>query len=64
MASNIKETPRKNETAERLIKRFIKKCKKSGIIQEVRDKKQFVSKSERKRIAKRKAKRNNNKKKN
>lgn len=63
MASNIKETPRKNETAERLIKRFIKKCKKTGIIQEVRDKKQFVSKSERKRIAKRKAKRNNNKKK-
>jgi small subunit ribosomal protein S21 len=64
MASNIKETPRKNESSERFIKRFIKKCKKSGIIQEVRDKKQFVSKSEQKRIAKRKAKRNNNKKKN
>jgi len=64
MASNIKERPRKNETAERLIKRFIKKCKKEGIIQEVRDRKQFVSKSESKRIARRKAKRNNNKKKN
>ena len=64
MASNIKETPRKNESSERFIKRFLKKCKKSGIIQEVRDKKQFVSKSEQKRIAKRKAKRNNNKKKN
>jgi small subunit ribosomal protein S21 len=62
MASNIKETPRKNESSERFIKRFIKKCKKSGIIQEVRDKKQFVSKSEQKRIAKRKAKRNNKKK--
>jgi small subunit ribosomal protein S21 len=64
MASNLKERPRKNENPERFIKRFIKKCKKLGIIQEVRDRKQFVSKSERKRIAKRKAKRNNNKKKN
>ena len=64
MASNLRERPRKNESPERLIKRFIKKCKKMGIIQEVRDRKQFVSKSERKRIAKRKAKRNNNKKKN
>ena len=64
MASNLKERPRRNESPERLIKRFIKKCKKMGIIQEVRDRKEFVSKSERKRIAKRKAKRNNNKKKN
>ncbi len=64
MASNLRERPRKNESPERLIKRFIKKCKKMGIIQEVRERKEFVSKSERKRIAKRKAKRNNNKKKN
>ena len=64
MASNLRERPRKNESPERLIKRFIKKCKKMGIIQEVRDRKEFISKSERKRIAKRKAKRNNNKKKN
>jgi len=64
MASNYTTKPRKNESSERFIKRFIKKCKKLGIIQEVRDRKQFTSKSERKRIAKRKAKRNNNKKKN
>ena len=61
MASNYVETPRKNENPENFIKRFLKKCKKLGIIQEVRDRKQFVSKSEQKRIAKRKAKRNNNK---
>jgi ribosomal protein S21 len=55
MASNYKVKPRKNESAERMIKRFIKKCKKLGIINEVRDRKEFTSKSERKRIAKRKA---------
>ena len=62
MASNYTVRPRKNENPERLIKRFIKKCKKLGIINEVRDRKEFTSKSERKRIARRKAKRNNNKK--
>jgi ribosomal protein S21 len=62
MASNYKVKPRKNESAERMIKRFIKKCKKLGIINEVRDRKEFTSKSERKRIAKRKAARKNNKK--
>ena len=62
MASNYKVKPRKNESGERMIKRFIKKCKKLGIINEVRDRKEFKSKSERKRIAKRKAKSNNNKK--
>jgi len=62
MASNYTVRPRKNENPERLIKRFIKKCKKLGIINEVRDRKEFKSKSERKRIARRKAVRNNNKK--
>ena len=62
MASNYSVRPRKNESPERFIKRFIKKCKKLGIIQEVRDRKQFTSKSEKKRIAKRKAIRNNKKK--
>ena len=62
MASNYKVKPRKNESTERMIKRFIKKCKKLGIINEVRDRKEFTSKSERKRIAKRKAARKNNKK--
>ena len=62
MASNYKVKPRKNESGERMIKRFIKKCKKLGIINEVRDRKEFKSKSERKRIARRKAVRKNNKK--
>jgi ribosomal protein S21 len=61
MATNYSERARKNENPERFIKRFLKKCKKLGIIQEARDRKQFISKSEKKRIAKRKAKRNNNK---
>lgn len=61
MASNYTVRPRKNENPERLIKRFIKKCKKLGIINEVRDRKEFKSKSERKRIARRKAGRKNNK---
>ena len=61
MATNYSEKARKNENPERFIKRFLKKCKKLGIIQEARDRRQFVSKSEKKRIAKRKAKRNNNK---
>ena len=61
MASNYKVKPRKNENPERMIKRFIKKCKKLGIINEVRDRKEFKSKSERKRIARRKAARKNNK---
>jgi ribosomal protein S21 len=61
MATNYSERARKNENPERFIKRFLKKCKKLGIIQEARDRRQFVSKSEKKRIAKRKAKRNNNK---
>ncbi len=61
MATNYSERARKNENPERFIKRFLKKCKKLGIIQEARDRRQFVSKSEKKRIAKGKAKRNNNK---
>jgi len=61
MATNYSERSRGNENPERFIKRFLKKCKKLGIIQEARERRHFVSKSETKRIAKRKAKRNNNK---
>tara|TARA_B100000035_G_C20961790_1_gene536897 strand:- start:489 stop:692 length:204 start_codon:yes stop_codon:yes gene_type:complete len=55
MATNHKARPRKNESPERFIKRFIKKCKKIGIIDEVRDRKQFTKPSTRKRLAKKKA---------
>ena len=54
MATNITERPRKNETMERFIKRFTKKCKKLGIIQEARDRKHFTSPSEKKRLARKK----------
>jgi len=54
MATNITERPRKGEPMERFIKRFTKKCKKLGIIQECRDKKHFTSRSEKKRLARKK----------
>tara|TARA_R110002126_G_scaffold257461_1_gene400461 strand:+ start:91 stop:285 length:195 start_codon:yes stop_codon:yes gene_type:complete len=54
MATNITERPRKGETMERFIKRFTKKCKKLGIIQEARDRKYFTSPSEKKRLARKK----------
>ena len=55
MATNHTEKPRKNENPERFIKRFIKKCKKIGIIDEVRDRKQYTKPSVKKRLAKKKA---------
>jgi len=54
MATNITERPRKNESMEKFIKRFTKKCKKLGIIQEVRDHQHFTSPSEKKRLARKK----------
>lgn len=55
MATNHVARPRKNENPERLIKRFIKKCKKIGIIDEVKDRKQYTKPSTKKRLAKKKA---------
>ena len=63
MATNYTAKPHKNENMERFIKRFTKKCKKLGIMQEMRDKREFVSKSEKKRLAKKKAIARKNKKK-
>ena len=54
MATNYKMKPRKGENMERFIKRFTKKCKKLGIIQETRDRKHFTSESEKKRLARKK----------
>tara|TARA_B100001094_G_C18194556_1_gene809701 strand:- start:6304 stop:6516 length:213 start_codon:yes stop_codon:yes gene_type:complete len=55
MATNYAEKPRKNEDPNRFIKRFIKKCKKLGIIDEVKERKHFVKPSEKKRLAKKRA---------
>lgn len=63
MATNYKEKPRKNENMEKFIKRFTKKCKKLGIIQEIRDHRHFQSPSEKKRLARKKWRANLKKKK-
>ena len=55
MAVNHIDKPRKNEDPNRFIKRFIKKCKKLGIIDEVKDRKHFKKPSVKKRLAKKRA---------
>ena len=55
MATNYTARPRKNEDPNRFIKRFIKKCKKLGIIEEVKERKTFTKKSVKKRLAKKRA---------
>tara|TARA_B100001113_G_scaffold109030_1_gene88328 strand:- start:148 stop:360 length:213 start_codon:yes stop_codon:yes gene_type:complete len=55
--TNIKVTPRRKESQERMIKRFIKKCKKQGIIDEIKDRRYFKSNSEKRNELKRKRKR-------
>ncbi len=55
MATNYVDRPRKNEDPNRFIKRFIKKCKKLGIIDEVKDRRHHVKPSEKKRLAKQRA---------
>lgn len=52
---NLAERPRgKNDTPERMIRRFMKKIKKYKILDEYRDSLVFVKDSEKKRIAKKK----------
>ena len=63
MATNYKSKPRKGENMEKFIKRFTKKCKKLGIIQEIRDHKHFTSESEKKSLARKKWRANLKKKK-
>jgi small subunit ribosomal protein S21 len=46
---------RKNETQEQLLRRFRKKVTRSGKMSAVRNKRWFMSRSEKRRIAKRKA---------
>lgn len=55
--SNITVKPRRKEPPERMIKRFIKKCKKQGIIDEVKDRRFFISKAEKRNAVKRKRRR-------
>ena len=55
MATNYKARPRKNESPERFIKRFIKKCKKLGILDEAKDRRYYTKPSVKKRRAKQRA---------
>lgn len=62
MATNHVSKPRKNEDPNRFIKRFIKKCKKLGILEESKDRRHYIKPSERKRLAKKRAIAKNKKK--
>jgi len=55
MATNHVAKPRKNEDPNRFIKRFIKKCKKLGIIDEVKERKYHTKRSVKRRLAKKRA---------
>tara|TARA_A100001515_G_scaffold71495_1_gene56877 strand:- start:178 stop:384 length:207 start_codon:yes stop_codon:yes gene_type:complete len=55
MGCNIKIKPRRNEPIARTIKRFIKKVKKEGIIEEVKDRRRYTKPSEKRRKAKKRS---------
>lgn len=55
MANNYTYKVRKKDNLDRVVKRFIKKCKKLGIIDEIKDRRHFVKPSEKKRMAKKRA---------
>ena len=55
MATNHIEKPRRNEDPNRFIKRFIKKCKKLGIIDEFKERKRYTKPSVKRRLARKKA---------
>ena len=56
--------PRPNESFEKMVRRFIKKVKKDGILDEVRDRRRYMKPSEKKRLKRAKAKAARNKKRN
>ena len=49
MATNYNYKVKKKDDIHKVVKRFIKKCKKLGIIDEIRDRRHFVKPSEKKR---------------
>ena len=55
MATNLVVRPRRNENIERTIKRFNKKVKKMGIINEVKEKQRYIKPSDKKRRAKKRS---------
>ena len=55
MAANHKVRPRRNESGERLIRRFTRKIKKLGLIEEIKDRRHHTKRSDAKRRAKQRA---------
>ncbi len=55
MANNLTLRPRRNENQDRFIKRFLKKTKKLGIIEEIKDRRHYKKPSDIKRRARQKA---------
>tara|TARA_B100000214_G_scaffold204300_1_gene148129 strand:+ start:379 stop:585 length:207 start_codon:yes stop_codon:yes gene_type:complete len=55
MANNYTYKVRKKDDLNRVVKRFIKKCKKLGIIDEIKDRRHYIKPSEKKRMAKKRA---------
>tara|TARA_R100000008_G_scaffold77259_2_gene57589 strand:+ start:97 stop:339 length:243 start_codon:yes stop_codon:yes gene_type:complete len=47
--AHVKVVPRRNESQDRMIRRFIKKAKKAGIVEEIRERRYYKKRSERKR---------------
>lgn len=56
-AVNFEVKPRNNEDQMRMIRRFVKKTKKEGLIDKVRKRSQFTSKSEIRKLKKERKKR-------
>jgi small subunit ribosomal protein S21 len=46
---NVEIIPRRNESPDKMIRRFMKKVKKEGILEEVRDRSYYVKPSEKRR---------------
>tara|TARA_R110000796_G_scaffold90343_1_gene194211 strand:- start:550 stop:756 length:207 start_codon:yes stop_codon:yes gene_type:complete len=55
MGYNYQYNVKKGEDVGRAIKKFSRKCKKLGIVQEVRDRKHYIKPSMKKRLAKKRA---------
>ena len=55
MATNLVVRPRRNENIERVIKRFGKKVKKLGILDDYKDKQRYMKPSEKRRRAKKRS---------
>jgi small subunit ribosomal protein S21 len=55
MPSNLVVRPRRGESVERLVKRFNKKVKKLGIINECKERQRYTKPSDKKRRAKKRS---------